>query len=67
MYNSRIALHIFALSPGAPVHDLADLESTEVLKESHKTGTMKQRVSFYICIPWTHYIFENAFFGKHFA
>ena len=31
------------------LHDLAGLESTEVLKESHKTGFI--RVSFFSCIP----------------
>ena len=37
----------------------------EVLKEFHKTGSM--RVSFYICIPGMCYEFENAVFKKHFV
>ena len=42
-----IALHVFALSPGAPY--LAGFESPKVLKGSHKTGSM--RASFYNCVP----------------
>ena len=34
-----IALHIFPLTPGTPIHDLAGLESPEVLKGSHKRAT----------------------------
>ena len=60
-----IALHIFALCPGTRRSSVAGLDSPEVLKESHKTGSM--RASFYICVPGTHYKFKNAFFGKHFA
>ena len=47
------------------LHDLVGFESPDVLKGSHKTGSM--RASFYICVPGTHYKFKNAFFGKHFA
>ena len=47
------------------LHDLAGLESPEVLNGSHKTGSM--RVSFKVCIPGMHYKFENAFLGKYFV
>ena len=47
------------------LEDLAGLDSPEVLKGSHKTGSM--RASFCICVPGTHYKFKNAFLGKHFA
>ena len=55
-----IALHVhsFALSP-----DLTGLESLEVLKGSHETGSM--RVSFHICIQEKHYTLANAIFRNH--
>ena len=64
MLNASLACQGKFLASGT-VYDLAGLESTVILKGSHKTGSV--RLSFSFCIPGMHYKFKSAFFGKYFV